>query len=126
MDIEALAQQAGMRTELQAGAASCVWTDGVAGVSAEQLDEFARLVAEAGSARRTVETDFMDGLEPPGCPTPGACSCKCDNRMVKSYVQVLEHRARLRQMLKDFMDHEQSRGHPLYADAIQVLRETYP
>ena len=45
MDIEALAKKAGMVTELQSGAASCVWTAGLTAVSAEQLNEFARLVA---------------------------------------------------------------------------------
>ncbi len=44
MDIEALAKRAGMITELQSGAASCVWTDGLEAVSAEQLTTFARLV----------------------------------------------------------------------------------
>ncbi len=46
MDIEALAKKAGMVTEWHAGAASCVWTNGIAGVSAEELKAFAALVAK--------------------------------------------------------------------------------
>lgn len=46
MGIEALAKKAGMVTEWNAGAASCVWTYGCAGVSAEELKAFAALVAE--------------------------------------------------------------------------------
>ena len=45
MDIEALAKKAGMITELRSGAASCVWTEGLTAVSADQLIEFANLVA---------------------------------------------------------------------------------
>lgn len=36
-----------MVTELQSGAASCVWTEGLTAVSADQLAAFAALVAEA-------------------------------------------------------------------------------
>lgn len=46
MYIEAMAKKAGMITELQSGAASCVWTAGLTAVSAGQLEAFARLVAE--------------------------------------------------------------------------------
>jgi hypothetical protein len=45
MDIKAIAKQAGMVTALNCGAASCVWSEDMAGVSATHLKAFAALVA---------------------------------------------------------------------------------
>lgn len=51
LDIVGLARRSGMVTEWFAGSASCVWTNGCAGVSAEQLTAFAELVALAERER---------------------------------------------------------------------------
>ena len=64
MDIESLAKKAGMVTELQSGAASCVWSEGLTAVSADDLERFAGLVAaeERKACAACVPTNWCDPM----------------------------------------------------------------
>ena len=63
-------------------------------------------------------------IEPAGCPTPGACSCPCDSEALRLYVDKLAKLGKLRLAFRAFMDHEHSRGHPLFGDAMQALKDS--